>query len=334
MRKIDRRAKTLETFLRWLFSKDATADLSMSGATFWRKTSWAWRLWPVAPFTGEAHDAVRLDGIWLRRKAVALMAIAGGCVVGWHLARTESASAWAAPMLRIPPPKMVVADGSSGFSKAAKAVWPTTRVQRCTFHAASRVKRRTTLRPRLEAGIELLGIANELSGAKDAEAAAAWLLEYGAWFARREPFLGELTFEDGKKACTHERLRKAGRTLNELVRDGTLFAFVEMGREHGGARPSANNAVESANARLRDMLRHRRGLSLLHRVKAIFWRRYMHTENPLPAAEILRAMPTDDDVDGLYASASKESKRQDGMPEEYGAGVVWEEFHMPTNCRR
>lgn len=334
VRKIDGSAKTLRTFLRWLFSKDAIADLATSRATFWRKTSWVWKLWPIAPFTGEIHDVVFLDGIWLRRKAVVLIAIADGYVIGWHLARAESASAWEALMLRIPPPKMVVTDGSPGFSKAAKAVWPTTRIQRCTFHVASQVKRCTTLRPRLEAGIELLGVANKLTEAKDAGAATAWLLEYSAWCTRWEPFLREFTFKDGKKVYTHERLRKARRILNKLIGNGTLFAFVEMGQEHGGAWPSTNNAVESVNARLRDMLRHHRGLPLLHRVKAIFWWCYMHTENPLPAAEILRVMPTDDDVDGLYASVLKRSKRQDGAPEEYGAGIVWEEFHMPTNYRR
>ncbi len=334
VRKIDGSAKTLRTFLRWPFSKDAIADLATSRATFWRKTSWVWKLWPIAPFTGEIHDVVFLDGIWLRRKAVVLIAIADGYVIGWHLARAESASAWEALMLRIPPPKMVVTDGSPGFSKAAKAVWPTTRIQRCTFHVASQVKRCTTLRPRLEAGIELLGVANKLTEAKDAGAATAWLLEYSAWCTRWEPFLREFTFKDGKKVYTHERLRKARRILNKLIGNGTLFAFVEMGQEHGGAWPSTNNAVESVNARLRDMLRHHRGLPLLHRVKAIFWWCYMHTENPLPAAEILRVMPTDDDVDGLYASVLKRSKRQDGAPEEYGAGIVWEEFHMPTNYRR
>ena len=75
VRKIDSSAKTLGTFLRWLFSKDAIADLATCRATFWRKTSWVWRLWPIAPFTGEVHDVVHLDGIWLRRKAVVLIAI-------------------------------------------------------------------------------------------------------------------------------------------------------------------------------------------------------------------------------------------------------------------
>lgn len=71
-----------------------------------------------------------------------------------------------------------------------------------------------------------------------------------------------------------------------------------------------------------------------HRAKAIFWWRYMHTESPLPAAEILRVMPTDDDVDGLFAATSGESKREDGAPDGYGTGIVWEEFHMPTRYRQ
>lgn len=333
VRKHDNAAKTLEMFLRWLLSKDAIADLKKSRSTFWRKTAWVWTIWPVAPFTGEVHDVVFLDGIWLRRKAVVLIAVAGGHVVGWHLAQTECASAWAALMLRIPAPKMAVSDGSPGFAKAAKLVWPGTRVQRCAFHAANQVRRCTTLKPKLEAGVELLGVANRLKGAKDAESATAWLLEYNAWCTKWAGFLKEFTVKDGKRVYAHERLRKARRGLDKLVKEGTLFTFVEMQQEYGGEWPSTNNAVESVNARLRDMLRHHRGLPLLHRAKAIFWWCYMHAENPMPAAEIIRKMPTDDDVDGLFAAVSGNGKREGGAPEEYGSGIVWEEFHMPTRYR-
>ena len=108
-----------------------------------------------------------LDGIWLRREAVVLVAVAGGHVVAWHLARSECAASWAALMVRMPAPAMLVSDGSPGLAKAARAVWPGTHVQRCTFHAANQVKRCTTLNPRLDAGMELLGIANRLKDAKD-----------------------------------------------------------------------------------------------------------------------------------------------------------------------
>ena len=106
VRKHDRAAKQLESFLRWLLSKDAIADLKTSRATFWRRTAWIWRIWPIAPFTGEVHDVVFLDGIWLRREAVVLMAVAGGHVVAWHLTRSECAASWAALMMRAPAPAM------------------------------------------------------------------------------------------------------------------------------------------------------------------------------------------------------------------------------------
>ena len=92
MRRHDNAAKALAAFLRWLLSKDAIADLGTSRTTFWRKTAWIWGIWPIAPATGELHDVVFLDGIWLRRKAVVLVAVAGGHVVGWHLAQSECAS--------------------------------------------------------------------------------------------------------------------------------------------------------------------------------------------------------------------------------------------------
>lgn len=41
-------------------------------------------------------------------------------------------------------------------------------------------------------------------------------------------------------------------------------------------------------------------------------------------------MPTDDDVTGLYASDSGDERRNGGLPEKLGSGIVWNEFHMPT----
>lgn len=333
VRKIDSRAKDLRYFLGWLLSKDSIADKKASRSTFWRRTSWAWEIWPIAPCTGEVLDVVFLDGIWLGHAAVVLIACSRDHVLAWHLARSECAEAWAALMARMPAPAMLVSDGARGLAKAAGAVWPATRIQRCTFHAASQVKRYTTLNPKLECGRELLGIANKLKDVRDADAAAAWLAGYSDWCTRWERFLREFTLKDGKRLYTHERLRKARRSLDKLVRGGQLFTFVEMHRERGGSWDSTNNVIESRNARIREMLRVHRGLPLLHRIKAIFWWCYMHTEAPLPPAEILRAMPTDDQVDGLLASSSGNRGRKDGAPEEYGSGIVWSEFRMPAEHR-
>lgn len=96
MRKIDSRAKDLIYFFDWLFSKDSIADKRVSRATFWRRTAWVWGLWPIAPYTGGVSDVVFLDGIWLKRDAVILVACSKDYVLAWLLAQSECAEAWVA----------------------------------------------------------------------------------------------------------------------------------------------------------------------------------------------------------------------------------------------
>ena len=333
--RIDTAAKRLAEFLSWLMGKSAQSEMPGEGRTFRRRTSEFWDIWPIAPWTGEVCDIVFLDGIWIGRDAVVLIACTRDHVLAWHLAQSECAETWAALMMRIPAPAMAVSDGAPGLAKATRAVWPKTRMQRCTFHAFCQVKRCTTSRPKLDAGVELYSLAKRLLKAKDADAAAAWLADYASWCSKWERFLREFTLKDGRKQYVHERLRKARHALNRLVRSGELFTFVEMAQEHGGMWDSTNNMIEGGvNARLREMLRMHRGLSTIRRIKAIFWWCYMHTESPLPPAEILRIMPTDDQVEGLFASASRKHERNDGAPAEYGSGIIWSEFHMPTEYRR
>ena len=334
-RKIDTRAKRLSEFLAWLFSKGSQKEMAGEGRTFRRRVGEFWRIWPIAPYTGEVCDVVFLDGIWIARHVVVLIASTRGHVLAWHLARSECSEAWAALMLRIPAPTMAVSDGSPGLAKAARAVWPKTRLQRCLFHVFESVRRCTTARPKLECGRELYAIAKRLLKAKDADGAAAWLAEYAGWCSRWERFLREFTLKDGRRQYAHERLRKARNILNRLVKDGTMFTFAELQEELGGMWESTNNAIEGGvNAQLRRLLRNHSGMTTMHRVKAVFWWCYMHTECPMPAAETLRMMPTDDEVDGLFANASGSEEKVGAPPEGHGTGIVWCEFHMPTEYRQ
>jgi transposase len=68
-----------------------------------------------------------------------------------------------------------------------------------------------------------------------------------------------------------------------------------------GKIPSTNNQIEDGiNARLRDLLRNHRGLSIERRIKAVFWWGYMHSPRPLPVSEILKVMPTDKSIAAIY----------------------------------
>ena len=83
-----------------------------------------WGLWPPVPLVDEVHHVVHVDGIHLHRDAVVLIAVAGGHVIGWHVAKSEKAAAWQCLMARIAPPDVLVCDGGGGVLKAAKATWP------------------------------------------------------------------------------------------------------------------------------------------------------------------------------------------------------------------
>ena len=334
-RKNDTRAKRFKLFLNWLLSKKTQEEMGYSRAKFKRLTHEFWEIWPIAFQTGEVFDTVYLDGIWIKKKCVVLIACSREHVISWHLAKGESTAAWAALMSRIPAPTMLVSDGAPGLAKAARSVWPTTSIQRCIVHIFRDIKSCTTMNPKLDAGKELLELAQELLQVKDADAAANWVSKYVAWTSKWEKFLQEYTFDQGKKIYTHERLRKARRMLNKLVNSGQMFTFIDLQNSAGGEWDSTNNVIEGrVNSQLRRVLNNHRGLSAIKRIKAIFWWCYYDSESTFSPAETLRMMPTDAHVDGLFAQSTKEEKYKSSDSKNYGVGIDWNEFHMPTKFRQ
>lgn len=326
--RIDNTAKLLTAFLGWLLSRKRQSDMPGGGRTFRRKCARFWEVWPIAPVTGEVCRCVFVDGIYLARNLVVLIACTEEHVIGWYLARTENSRSWAALMAKIAPPDVVVTDGGSGFEKARKRIWPDTRVQRCVFHAFRQVRTQTTSRPKLQAGAELYGLAKELLAVREVAQALEWLEAYNAWRARWEEFLAEKTYDEdsGKMRWTHERLITARNGLDRLVSKSLLFTFLDPELTDEGALPSMNNKIEGGvNAQLRRMLHDHRGLSAMRRAKAVFWWCYMHTESPLPAAEILKVMPTDADIEEVYRQAVYEPQKREG-PSEWGDGLAWAEL--------
>lgn len=330
---INNDAKLLDVFLNWLLSGKLQGDMPGGGRTFRRNTSKFWQVWPMPPLIDEAYHVVYADGIYLRRKAVILIARNDKYVLGWYLARTENSRAWAALMNRIAPPDVVVSDGGSGFEKARRRVWPDTVVQRCTFHAFCQVKRYTTSRPKLPAGAQLYMLAKDMLHIKDTDQAMAWLGRYSAWCTYWNKFLEERTVIDGRYVLTHERVVKAKNSLDVLIKKGTLFTYLDPDLIIEGVVPSTNNKIEGAvNAPLRQMLRDHRGLSLIRRIKAVFWWCYMHTEHPLSPSELLKVMPTDQDIDQYYRGLSEQQQLRDSIPM-WGDAVAWSEFHNSAPYR-
>lgn len=325
---IDNSTKQFVQFQHWLFSKAVQKEMSGAGRSFRRKISKFWEIWPMPPKIESPMKVVYVDGIYLRRKACILICCNERYVLGWYLCRYENSRAWEALMQRIAAPAMVVSDGGPGFRKALKRVWPKAKLQRCIFHAFLRVKRYTTGRPKTIAGIEMYMIAKDLLMIKDMEQAGHWVTRLINWRIKHKTFLSEMTRDEkGKLRPMHERLLKAERSLARLVRQNTLFTYLDESLSYGEELPSTNNRIEGGiNAQLRTMLRNHRGMSIERRIKAVFWWCYFHTPKPLSASEILKVMPTDRSISKLYKAMNERAKLEDSIPT-WGDAIVWSESY-------
>ena len=96
---------------------------------------------------------------------------------------------------------------------------------------------------------------------------------------------------NGRIVNTYERLVRACNMLNARLRAGDLFTYLNPEVTKQAIVPAFNNQIESYNAGLRAMLRTHRDWLLLHRIKACMWWCYMHTQCPLPAAQLIHIMP-------------------------------------------
>ena len=329
---IDNSTKQFVQFQHWLFSKAVQKEMSGAGRSFRRKISKFWEIWSMPPKIESPMKVVYVDGIYLGRKACILICCNERYVLGWYLCRYENSRAWEALMQRIAAPAMVVSDGGHGFRKALKRVWPKAKLQRCTFHAFLQVKKYTTGSPKTIAGIEMYMIAKDLLMIKDMEQAGHWATRLINWRIKHKTFLSEMTQDEkGKLRPMHERLLKAERSLVRLVRQNTLFTYLDESLSYGEELPSTNNRIEGGiNAQLRTMLRNHRGMSIERRIKAVFWWCYFHTPKPLSASEILKVMPTDRSISKLYKAMNERAELEDSIPT-WGDAIVWHELHKSNS---
>ena len=328
----DRRAADPETSLRWLLSKQGQAEYAIPARTLRRMNELSWSLWPPVPLVDEVYDVAHLDGIHLHRDAVVLIAIACGHVIGWHVAKSETAAARAHLIAGIAPPLAVVVDGGGGIPKALREHWPDTKAQRCLFRVCMNITQPIGIKPRSGAGKQLRKVAVALSRVTDTDAAAAWPASYNQWGQTYDAFLdGKSTYADGAIADRHQRLVRARRMIRKRIRENHLFTFLEPPRGCATPIPATNNLIESWNGRIRGMLRHHRGLGLLRRIKAICWWCYQHTQQPKPASWLITNAISDQQIEELCRKAWEHSPQGAyetcGIPNRYGTGIDRNEFH-------
>ena len=82
----DNAAKELSAFLGWLMSKGSQADMPGGGRTFRRRSRAFWEIWPMPDVVDEVHRVVFVDGIYVARDLVVLIACTREHVLSWYVA--------------------------------------------------------------------------------------------------------------------------------------------------------------------------------------------------------------------------------------------------------
>ena len=282
------RREQLRGFVMWLIGKStqAEADGTSSGRSFRRRTAWCWDLSPRLGPAETFYHAVLVDGIWIGTWCLLIALSDSGRVLAWQWCARETTAAWKALLCQIPAPGILVSDGGSGLPSALRQVWPETKHQRCLFHLQMNITRHLTRNPRTNAGRALRRLVMDLSGVIDEEAAIQWQLRLEQWWQTFGHLTNERTLlKNGRFGYTHDRLRKAWLLVRLVVRNDVLFTHITYGN------PRTTSALESLNARIRDLLRRHRGMTEEHRRRAVEW--FLATrELPLDQALDL-AQPTE-----------------------------------------
>ena len=297
----------LELFVSWATSASSQARLcGGDDRAFRRRTHWCWQV-PVPAPRPEAGDLdqVFIDGIWLHRDWVLLIARGTAGVIGWQWAAGESTAAYRALLSPIPAPRVTTTDGAPGALKAIATTWPDTKVQRCLIHVRRDTVRDLTLHPRTAQGRALLGLSRKLLTITTTDRAAHWLTalndyatEYRTWLNQRttaqdDPATAAAT---GRKWWyTHPRTRRAHRRLERLAKQGTLFAYLTgpAGEPRHTPLERTTNPVEAINAQVRATLRHHRGAGPDHQAAIIDWTLARLTEQPPTPTQALKAWNQD-----------------------------------------
>jgi hypothetical protein len=202
---------------------------------------------------------------------------------------SEAGFNWSRLISRIPEPEFVITDGNPGALQAIKNHWKQAKIQRCVFHLFLFVHSKLSMHPRTQAGIELLDLTKMMHHIRYSDRAIDWCSQLIAWEKRWHEFLNERTVSEVFKTptgrprrwYTHRNLRAAYRHLKKAMDDDQIFCYI------GNNIPNTSNSIEGGiNARMKELRRCHRGISLEHEKIMFGW--YLISKSELGTQNLIK----------------------------------------------
>lgn len=293
-------AATFRLFYTWITTAQSLTSLAtahhLTRQTLHARFQWCWLIRPDVDIDHDrVYDQLFIDGTYLNNRCLLIVA-SFNHVVAWLWCDTESTTNYTKLISQLKAPPIITLDGGQGAYTAIKQCWPTSRIQRCTVHIQRHIRRQTTTRPRTEAGKAIYALAQELTKIKTTDQAFAWSVNLNKAHEHYKPILNKKTYykrgqhPTGKKwDWTHQRDRRAMRSLNNLNSKNWLFTYLEPPEGFIGEAKATTNSLEGGiNSPLKLLARHHRGMSGEHQRTAIDWWLASKTQLPADPIEIAR----------------------------------------------
>lgn len=275
-RKDNRDRSRLSLFMHWLTSKASLSEIAekqrMTIRTLHR---WFESLWldPPLPRIPSSVRVLVLDATSVvPRQCMLLIAGDGDChrPVSWMPAVRECYASWTKFLYGLMQsglgPSVVVCDGQRGMLKAIREIWPKAHIQRCLVHVVRQACAWLTKNPRTRAGRELLMLVRQLPMIRTKRQKRRWIKAFHYWNRKHVTFLKGRTYgPNGRWWYTHRKLRGTRSLIANAIPD--LFRFIT-----DPTVPRTSNHVEGGlNARLKELFRCHRGISLTKKLALASW---------------------------------------------------------------
>lgn len=289
----NKNAATFRLFYKWITGGNSLTSLAkehnLTRQTLHARMKWCWLIQPAVEIDRDrVYDQLFIDGTYLNKRCL-LIAASLEHVVAWLWCDKESTDNYIKLLSQLQAPLIITLDGGNGAYSAIKQCWPTSRIQRCTVHVQRHIRRKTTSRPRTDAGQAIYALVLALTKVTNKDQAYDWSENLVKTHELYKPTLGKKTFyRKGQHPkgwtwdWTHKRDRTAMNSLNNLNANKWLFTWLEPPEGFVGTPKSTTNSLEGGiNSPLKLLARNHRGMSKEHQRTAIDW--WLASKTQLPA---------------------------------------------------
>jgi transposase-like protein len=264
----------LEMFVNWLIDSTKLKVYSnLSQRTFYNQTAWCWDITPVLSRKENKAKYVIVDATYLAHDLGIMIIRDEEHIIGFRWVKSENYEDYVELFKTIEQPEFLICDGNKTITKAALKVWKNIKIQRCIFHIWLYSKNRVGKRSPYKEIRAFRRHIGKLLTVDTLDRAERWYKHFLSmcdenkdFIDERAPSFSSITGEQIGSHRVHQNLYSVIRMIKTLYKNDRLFLYLKHDI------PKTTNGLEGGiNARLKELIKSHRGISLEHQKRLVEW---------------------------------------------------------------